>query len=529
MFTNPNKCIFKTTFLFLIVIFWSKTFAQKIPKQEFLFAEAENLYNSNPDEALKIAKLIKNNSSTEKEKINANLLLAKIYSIKGEYGNVLKYLFENNINLIQSTEKAEINIRKAEILRVLYLDQLSIKYINEASNNLKLIEKNNLYYLLYSKILLEKINLFINVKKYNNALELINKEAFFIEKNLKKHQELQKLLLLSKAKIYLGLTNYSKSSFYLEELNKILNSEKIKDKNTELYYLIEIANLKFQEKKHKEAITFLEKALQYSKEINNIQHINKCYKNLSINYLAINDGINYKKNNSNLINNNFLLENLEQEAINTAHNLIINQYDENFEYKKEKYYLKIFVFLSILSIILISLILVWYKHFSRKKRLIENISFLEIIKDNEIENVIPNKELNKKKIIPIETEKNILLKLKKFENSNKFTNKDISIAVLAGQFDTNTKYLSEIINKHYHVNYNTYINTLRINYIIQKLKTDHNFTNYKISYLAEYCGFISHSSFATVFKSVTGITPITFIDLLKIEKQENYIKNDENA
>ena len=45
-----------------------------------------------------------------------------------------------------------------------------------------------------------------------------------------------------------------------------------------------------------------------------------------------------------------------------------------------------------------------------------------------------------------------------------FLNKDFSLAILAGQLDTNTKYLSEIINSHYHMNFNTYINRLRINY-----------------------------------------------------------------
>lgn len=103
----------------------------------------------------------------------------------------------------------------------------------------------------------------------------------------------------------------------------------------------------------------------------------------------------------------------------------------------------------------------------------------------------------------------------------------MSLANLASQFDTNTKYLSEIINKHYNVNFNTYINKLRVNYIVEKLKTDANYMNYKISYLAEDAGFSSHSSFATVFKSITGIAPVTFIDLLKEDTATNTIKNIE--
>jgi YesN/AraC family two-component response regulator len=90
----------------------------------------------------------------------------------------------------------------------------------------------------------------------------------------------------------------------------------------------------------------------------------------------------------------------------------------------------------------------------------------------------------------------------------------MSLATLAAQLDTNTKYLSETINKHYHDNFNTYINRLRINYIIEKLKNEPEYLNYKISYLAEESGFSSHSSFATIFKTITGIAPTVFIELI---------------
>merc|ERR1711974_328919 len=107
---------------------------------------------------------------------------------------------------------------------------------------------------------------------------------------------------------------------------------------------------------------------------------------------------------------------------------------------------------------------------------------------------------------------------KKFEASKKFLNKDMSLAVLAGQFETNTKYLSGVINKHYDDNFNTFINKLRINYIIDKLKSDPNYINYKISFLAEESGYSSHSSFATVFKSIIGMSPVTFIKLIQKER-----------
>jgi AraC-like DNA-binding protein len=37
--------------------------------------------------------------------------------------------------------------------------------------------------------------------------------------------------------------------------------------------------------------------------------------------------------------------------------------------------------------------------------------------------------------------------------------------------------------------------------------------------LAENCGFTSHSAFATVFKNITGLTPVKFIEFLNNENK----------
>ncbi|RZJ27466.1 MAG: AraC family transcriptional regulator, partial [Flavobacterium sp.] len=101
-----------------------------------------------------------------------------------------------------------------------------------------------------------------------------------------------------------------------------------------------------------------------------------------------------------------------------------------------------------------------------------------------------------------------------FESGKRFLSKEISLAQVASAFETNTKYLSEVINKYKKKNFNSYINELRIRYIIEKLKSDPKYLNYKVSYLAEECGFSSHSIFSSVFKSTTGIAPNVFIQFL---------------
>ncbi|MDR2238074.1 MAG: helix-turn-helix domain-containing protein [Chryseobacterium sp.] len=109
----------------------------------------------------------------------------------------------------------------------------------------------------------------------------------------------------------------------------------------------------------------------------------------------------------------------------------------------------------------------------------------------------------------------ILSKLERFEKSQKFIKKDLSLTSLANELNTNTRYLSEIIKQYKGKNYNSYINSLRIDYITNKLYENPIYREYKISYLAEASGFSSREVFAVIFKKETGVSPSYFINSLK--------------
>ncbi|PPL04341.1 helix-turn-helix domain-containing protein [Parapedobacter indicus] len=136
------------------------------------------------------------------------------------------------------------------------------------------------------------------------------------------------------------------------------------------------------------------------------------------------------------------------------------------------------------------------------------------------EQTATNGEMDREKnIMPENTKQELLKKLERFESSQQFTDRNISIAVLAGKMKTNTKYLSYIINNYRNKDFNGYVNELRVNYIIAKMETDSRYLNYKISYLAEECGFATHSQFTTVFRNITGLSPSTFITYLRKDGQ----------
>lgn len=118
-----------------------------------------------------------------------------------------------------------------------------------------------------------------------------------------------------------------------------------------------------------------------------------------------------------------------------------------------------------------------------------------------------------------ETEAKLLELLEEFEKGNLYNNKGMSLSFLAGELNTNTKYLSYVINQHKSADFKTYINRLRINYIVDKLINDEKYRQYKISILADECGFSSHSKFAAVFKAVTDFSPSAYIKHLDSENQ----------
>src|SRR5690606_28856983 len=147
-------------------------------------------------------------------------------------------------------------------------------------------------------------------------------------------------------------------------------------------------------------------------------------------------------------------------------------------------------------------------HHRTSNRIIRNIhdKFIgTFTKPNAVNAIAPMAiSLHKKKkdrLMSDETELTLLRKLEEFETDLGFTNPNLSLASLSDDLQTNTKYLSYVINTHKKKDFNNYINDLRVFYIIGIIQETPVYLNYKISYLSKECGFSSHSRFATVFKN----------------------------
>jgi len=132
---------------------------------------------------------------------------------------------------------------------------------------------------------------------------------------------------------------------------------------------------------------------------------------------------------------------------------------------------------------------------------------------------IVNKQNNKKEIstvenIPTEVIEQIRLKLIEFEKNNSFLDNKLTLTNLAKQLETNSNYLSKTINHFKQKNYSTYISDLRIEYCIQKLKTDSTFRKFSVKAIAFEVGFNNTESFSKSFYTKTEIYPSNFIKKL---------------
>lgn len=149
------------------------------------------------------------------------------------------------------------------------------------------------------------------------------------------------------------------------------------------------------------------------------------------------------------------------------------------------------------------------------KKLLVEIDPQKITEDcnNDAQLTVQSEHLNSTDTFKVSeaTVEKILLKLEHFENSIAFLESSISLPNLAGYCQTNTKYLSYVIRTRKEKDFSSYINELRINYIIEKIQKSPKYRNFKISVIAEETGFSSASKLATIFKKVTGFTPSSFI------------------
>jgi AraC-like DNA-binding protein len=95
---------------------------------------------------------------------------------------------------------------------------------------------------------------------------------------------------------------------------------------------------------------------------------------------------------------------------------------------------------------------------------------------------------------------------------------DLSIAQISDELATNDKYVSQAINQFSNSNFNSFVNTFRVNEARRLMVKDGH--KLLVKDIAEKSGFGNINTFNKKFKEVTGLTPKLFIEM-SLEQQLN--------
>lgn len=167
----------------------------------------------------------------------------------------------------------------------------------------------------------------------------------------------------------------------------------------------------------------------------------------------------------------------------------------------------LFTILIIIFIIILVIGIIFYLKLRDSYKKIFQLN--NIVSDKAAQDIIEGEaDSNEQKLYLLFTEIQLLMEKEKFYLKPGITISDVSTAL-----GTNDKYISLSVNKFARMNFNHYINTLRIQEAKKKLLVTN--AGSSIQDIAFACGFGNASSFIRVFKQITGLTPAYYVTLSK--------------
>ena len=414
--------------------------------------------------SLKIAERRKDSFGIAQTWINIAMLKSKV----GDYKNAMRL-----------NKKAQ-----AYFLNINDTSNLGLTYLNAAFFNNQFDKEKAIEELSKSKVLFESIRDTLNIIKiYSNLIgnyidlkRYTEAEYYFIQaKNLSSRFEtygFKAYVLNNGIELYIKKKNLAAAKALLKETESNL----LKYPNPEQY--TQLLALKVKLNAYEGNLPAFEKSLK-----------------------------KYDKENAIVMRNNFTSDYEQWSIIYEKDELIesINKLSDVNKLKNKTIIVNSFIIIILIFILVLVAILYLKLRDSYKKLFQLN----NMVPDKALQDVIiGDEDSNEQKLYLLFTEIQQLMEEEKFYLKPGITISDVSTAL-----GTNDKYISLSVNKYARMNFNHYINTLRVQEA-KKLLLEPSRNN-SIQDIAMVCGFGNASSFIRVFKQITGLTPAYYVTLSK--------------
>lgn len=511
-------CNFKFFTAFIVAtLFFVKSYGQNLVESNQLFEEHINTVYKNPEQTLKVANYLLTIATTPTEIAKAQYLIAIAEFTNGAYKDGLTAILKARQQLNYddpSFINALVLIAVAERYNYAGMVEVSLEILSKTENIIAQLPKEQQY------IIKEKIKLLKTLSLTAGAtfVEAPKTQALNSFLNTTTYPALYAIIFKEQGTIYVTNGAPENAAIFFNKSNDLLKQYSLDNSALAAAALEGLGNVYFLQNNYPSAKRMYLQALK--KEVMFPETQFSVTNQLSSIYKMEDSTALYQKYYS----DNLALKAKILQQERESRSILISHLEEEQQMlmdKDEKRYYTLLM-IPVLGFLLILIGYYFYnkklnKEYEKFKILINKVNHDKKIS---LRNLSESEPASKSLNIPEETEKAIIGRLQNFENSTKFTDSALNLNKLAKQLHTNSKYLSATIHTHKHKNFNSYINELRVNYIVQLINTDKKYLNYKVSYLAEKAGFTSHSSFTTVFKSVTGFTPKQFVNFSKKQIKE---------
>ncbi|PTX61129.1 AraC-like DNA-binding protein [Kordia periserrulae] len=446
----------------------------------------------------------------ENEVALENFLTA--FQIARETNNIKDELSASN-NIILIKIQAYDNLGAID----LYLENL--KRI-KASGDVALENKKFPIYLGLTKA-------YINLEKYQEASQYAH-EGFELskQKNIVAYQAYFTTFL---GEIASNNGNYTEASASFKRAKELID-EAGGDKVLDIFLKLYLGKNFAAQNKHQEAIkVFLEGEQLLQKNEVDFLSIQELYVGLAKSYLALENieqsskyfekayEIDVKNDKTRAVINSRIM----QDELGKLKEQIT---DLRTRSQQTKYYYAFGI--GLLILVIIGLIMYYKKQQRNNKKLFQKLMLaLEDKRLQEknavnttIEDIAKSSVGDASKAPEIdETTAEILQKLEEFEANEMFLSNESTLVEVAKKLQTNTTYLSKVINTYKEKSFTAYLTDLRVDYAIERLSKDRKFRSYTIGAIAQEIGFKRSESFSKAFKIKTGLYPSYFIK--ELEKQ----------
>ncbi len=528
--------------------------------------ETDTLSNQNSNYFFKLYE----KAETKKEKIKYIEWFIKKAKIENEENKILSGYYI--MSLLYDTPKALIyadsainrskknptpyfpmvvHLRKGKYYRKKYSYQKAIDNFLIAN---RYARKNNLEkFIIISNFSIGTIKR--KIKDYEGAIELLKENYYFAKRSNNQINTLRSLIEISN--IY---TEYEKTDSVPKyvELGRGL-ALKLKDTTRYYHFFINEGINEYHKKKYNASIKSLKEASSHYQNKKNTRYllypyyyIAKSYDSLkktskALEYYKKSDSIfqlqksfspfmrdtyetliNHYKKENNLEQQLFFINRLLKfDSIVNQNEIYLNkkiykEYDipkleaekETIlqQLKVEKNHSSYVIYITFVVVLFLGTLL----YYQFKKRRVYKKRFEELLRDNAKNLSTKVKESKENKIeIPEPIVNEVMESLDKFESEKQYTSNKITLAKLAKEINTNTQYLSKIVNHYKGKTFSNYLNDLRINYITDKLKKDSLLQKFTIKAISEEAGFNNPESFSKAFYKVNGIKPSYFLKELE--------------